>query len=304
MHNQEETFKLRFDGEALRDHTIAVNDLAPSLLALGDLFNEANNIVTNGQAELSLRVKAGFEEGSFTINLDVILPTIERMALFFTSEEGKPILSIMALLGFLGLNVPGLIDLIKRSKGKKPKKVIQIEQSSKVRMEFEGMDSIEVDNAVAKIFNSLGARNAAKNFVRPLDNEGMETIEVFYKGNPTLKINQDDLKSFALPEEIENETISEAVQLYRILSPNFVEGRKWRVSDGVSSYTAEIADGDFLIKIERGETFGSRDYLRAKVITKQWIDNGKLKISRTIVKVIEHIKTKEQIEMHLPDKEE
>lgn len=67
----ESEFTVIYDGDALRDGSIDVRDLAPALLGLGDLVAETNREVTGGQVAVALRVRSEFERGSFQVNLEI-----------------------------------------------------------------------------------------------------------------------------------------------------------------------------------------------------------------------------------------
>lgn len=67
-------FRLAYEGSALADNSIDVRDLAPSLLALGQLFTRANTLFNGESASVSLRV-AATRPGSFDVNLLLAYPT-------------------------------------------------------------------------------------------------------------------------------------------------------------------------------------------------------------------------------------
>ncbi|MGH7641171.1 MAG: hypothetical protein ACREOL_09755, partial [Candidatus Dormibacteria bacterium] len=66
-------FVLTFEGPALESHRMAVAELAPALLALGDLFHEANEVLNPGSPRVSLEIRA-FDRGSFEIGLSLGQP--------------------------------------------------------------------------------------------------------------------------------------------------------------------------------------------------------------------------------------
>lgn len=53
--NQSTEFKIIYDGESLKNHSMEIRDLAPALLALGNLFDEVNRILNGDKAAIKLQ---------------------------------------------------------------------------------------------------------------------------------------------------------------------------------------------------------------------------------------------------------
>lgn len=64
----ETEFGVRYDGTALATGTMPVRDLAPALLALGDLFSEESLLLHPEREPVALNIKAT-NEGSFVVKL-------------------------------------------------------------------------------------------------------------------------------------------------------------------------------------------------------------------------------------------
>ena len=62
-------FQIAYDGEAVRAGSMDVRDLAPALLAVGDLVSQANVILNGDRATASVRVESDFKRSSFEISL-------------------------------------------------------------------------------------------------------------------------------------------------------------------------------------------------------------------------------------------
>lgn len=61
-------FSVRYYGDALEDNSIPIKELAPSLLALSEAFQEVQFIANPHEETISLDIKAT-EKGSFIIDL-------------------------------------------------------------------------------------------------------------------------------------------------------------------------------------------------------------------------------------------
>jgi len=290
----ETIFHLAFEGEAIESGTIEVNDLAPALLALGDLVGEAASEAGCGCSKVSLRVRAGLERGSFRVALEVAQAWYGRAIDLLIGPDATALTNLLELLGIAG--AIGLFQLIKTSRGKKPESALEIENTSKVRVTFEGEPPIEVERAVMRLFRSPTARNAAARLVKPLRGKGIDGLKFYHRGTETVAISEADADSFNAPDSQEAETVSETEAILRVEAVSFKEGNKWRLSDGSSTQYFGILDADFLRRMDRGEVrFGKGDCLRVRLRTRQWIEAGDLRISREIVRVDQHLPHPNQI---------
>ena len=64
--------RVAYDGEALAGHTMNVRDLGPALMALGEIFVEANKILNGDRAGVEVHVTPKVEENCFDIGLEVL----------------------------------------------------------------------------------------------------------------------------------------------------------------------------------------------------------------------------------------
>jgi len=173
------TFQLSYDGEALRDGSMEIQELAPALLALRDLIDAASAHVTKGQASITLRVRSDFQIGSFDINLVLQQAPIKELVNFFSSDDASTLNNILGVLGFASGMTIGLVQLIKKLKGKKPQTVTALE-NGKVRLIYEGEGSFEVDEIVYKLLEDRRARIAVSGLVQPVRGKGIEVARVTY----------------------------------------------------------------------------------------------------------------------------
>src|SRR5271165_7582691 len=115
----EADFQLAYDGEALRDHAMEVDELEPALLAVGNLCREINRVLNGDRADVSVRVRADFERKCFDIYFQLVQSIYEQVKAFLDDdrvETAKKILEWIGLLG--GPSAIGLFGFLKIRKGR------------------------------------------------------------------------------------------------------------------------------------------------------------------------------------------
>ena len=85
-----------------------VRDLAPALLSLGKLFEEANRTLYGDKVRLSVKVKAGFKAGSFEIDLNLAQAFLSQMRDMLAGQNATALANLLAVLGFGGLTASTL----------------------------------------------------------------------------------------------------------------------------------------------------------------------------------------------------
>jgi hypothetical protein len=284
---EESRFTVAFEGEPLQQGTMDVQDLAPALLGLADVIDEINTIATHGEATVTLRVRADVRRGSFHINLEIVQAAYDRFIDLFNSREVTAWAAFFSLLGLSGL---GLIPLVKRSKGQKPRSVVEIEHTTRMRVVFEDKEPIEVERSVWRLFNSAKARAGLARLTRPLRRSGMTEVELAQGDTNRIAITRDEAPYFGPLSEHEGELVTESERVLRIVGMSFKEGNKWRVTEGASTFYVSLADENFADRIQRGiEKFGANDTLRVILRTRQWYEGTELKASHEIVQILQHV---------------
>jgi len=305
--NEEIAFQMFYCGEALEDGSISVNDLAPSLLAFSKLIEEINYYMTHGEADVTLKIKTGFQKGSFGIKLviDFSQNFLDYFVNIFSNNTSVAIANFVAMIGIPGC--VGIFHIIQKSKGKKPKTIL--EMGDKVRLEFED-GFIEIDKNTNNLYNNIIARKAISQIVQPLLIEGIEELSFQYENKKTISIQKNDVNSFMDLHEIatnnnikDNQIESITECLLKPETIHFKTGKLWRFYDGDQSNLYSISDEIFWGKVNNnGIKIGANDSLLVKIKTCQWCDeNGKLNITREIIDVINHIEYKALVQTKVFD---
>lgn len=289
---------IAYDGPALRDGAMDVRDLAPALLAAGQLVDAANTVLYGDNARASVQVTAT-DSGSFEVTLQVVQSFGSQLASLFTSEP----LAAASTLATLLFGTPasdGLLWLIKRCRGRKPTKIEKLSEST-VRLIIDG-EVIEIPLNLLRLYQDLPARIAAHRLVeQPLQKEGIETFEVRENKQSFLTVDRHEAVYFARPE-LPDETLVDDVRraAYSIISLAFKEDNRWRLNDGNNVISALIADQDFLGKVDNNQiAFAKGDILICDVrVTQKQTESG-LKTDYTVEHVVDHRPAARQLPLGL-----
>ncbi len=264
------SFRIKYDGEALSDHSIDVNELAPALMALGDLIQEANSIANHGDSSVSIKVKAT-ETGCFQIYINAI-QTIDTDAVnFLTGPHCTALANLLQILGFTGLSGATVMWLIKKFRNKSPKV-----KETEAGMEIEtDSGKVTITKLEWDMFQSRKIRKAIYGILKPLEKPGVEKVEFIDVESSlvTTTVQKNELPIFVLPEErpepLQELPIRETYVNVAMLW--FKDGHKWKFSEGESEWNAEIKDQKFLEKLLKGESsIHANDLLKVRVKQSQY----------------------------------
>ncbi|HTV42318.1 MAG TPA: hypothetical protein VMF08_17240 [Candidatus Sulfotelmatobacter sp.] len=304
-----QSFSIKYEGEALADHTIDVLDLAPALLALPTLIQEANRIANNDGSTLSIRVKppsVSASAGSFEIGFSVIRDAVEHSVDFFNAPGVSALTNATSLLWWGTATATAgaeatLIAFVRFMEGRKAQKVTRIDDSF-VEVETDG-DSIKIRAKVWELYQSPTIRAAFYQVVKPLERDGVEKLEFKSPAGQTAEVKQEDAPFYLPPpEHVEplqefppRETFVNVVHMW------FRNGNKWRFSEGDNEWSADVKDHRFIESLLKGEeTISANDYLKVVVKQTQTRYGSTIHSDYEILKVLEHRKVPKQIP--LPDR--
>ncbi len=298
------TVDMAYIGPVL-DGTMDVRDLAPALLKMGALLEDANRVLNGDRAQVHVLVKSGFGAGSFDVSLEMVQtladPAKIALALIISYDARR----LLDVLGIVTKGV-GLIQLMKRLAGREIDSIIPTNNGN-VNVNIKGdNNSIEISNTVVQLHKDPRLRQNVHGIVKPLDQKGIDRLSFSSAGQESVAIEKAERAYFAVSTggvtEVTDITFT---AVYRIVSAAFEPQIKWRLSDGPGRLTASIKDEQFLQEVAEGSrTFTNGDAIKAEMRFHQWIGpDGLLKSEHEVMRVVDHMKGQSFIQMALPEAE-
>jgi hypothetical protein len=291
----EHAFSVRYDGPAIDSGRIPVRDLAPALLALGDLFVDASVLTRPQQKPVGLSIEAT-SEGSFIVHLVLEAETAwDHVEELFASSGATALVNLWTLVVGTGT---GLFAVIRKVKNKRITSQETV-APGRIRLTLEDGETFEVPAEVLGFFLNEPIRKKAREVVAPLTTPGVDRIEFRSMTAEGVSVEAVDVPAFDTPE-IDAIPLSqyEADMTAAIASVAFTEGNKWRLTDGEHTFYAAIEDKQFLDRINDGvETFRKGDTLRCRMLVVQTERADGLHTEYHVVEVIKH--TPRQIQLRI-----
>lgn len=302
-------FHILYDGPALANHEMNVNDLAPALLALGDVIEAANDAL-NGpkRARVSLNVKASFKTGCFGIELDVAQTLLQQVGALFSAAQAVTAADLLRWLGFVwengdkALTYGGLLWLLKKKKGEPIEHATRLE-SGNVRITIDG-EPYEIEAEVIELYRNTKLRKALAEVLKPLDQVGINEFAITDKpqNQRFFSISDEERVYFSAPESVvEQLSSTETETNLQLVNIAFRQDNKWRFSEGDQPFYANIIDQAFLDRVQENESFSAGDRLKVKLRRTQRIVDGALKVDYEILEVLDHKRGVSQIPISFDD---
>jgi hypothetical protein len=299
----ETSFEVKYDGDALREGRMPVRDLAPALLALGQLFTEASQLLYPENDPVSLEIEAT-KEGSFEVGL-----VLHAAGMAWDQLSTHPMESAAALVLFKELIIGDAADLslfglIKWLKGKRVVEQSDGPEPGEVTLKADDGSQITVKPEVAGLNRDPQIRKKAREVVEPLRRDGVDNLEIRSGSESTVRLEKEDVPAFEMPEVEDAEVLSEQeIDVYLdVLTAELEQGstRKWRFGGLGATFWAPIEDPEFMEKFShREEILGVGDRLHAnvKIIQKRDPATSKIRVERRVIKVHECIAAPEQLSL-------
>ena len=295
-------FRVVYDGPAVQDGEMDVAQLASSLLALGKLIENADAIRTGDPGRVKVRVRADVQRGSFDVGIAVhwIEGLADAAIAWAMTPEGA---GTLALIGLLGLNVKdvtliggkGVIQVVRWLQGRKVASQVTLEDGN-TSLTTEDGEQLIVAADVARLVDDPNIRQPLERFTEPLREDDVDHIRFEEESGTAVEtITADEAPAFTASAGSDPTSSATFVATYQIKRLFFERGRKWRLSNGAQTITAEIIDEKFWGRVEASTmSFAKEDYLECLVRMDQWFSASSLKTEYVVVKVNRHISSPRQ----------
>lgn len=301
-------FRIGFDGPSVENGEIDVADLAPSLLALGDLFEAANRALNKDHSEVKLKIRAS-EKGSFIALLSLDVSFIADMLDIVAAHPDRmtaanQLLDLIIKGGTIAGGTLGFFKTLKWLNGGKPDSAAKNDDGTTSLT--KGGTTIIVDQRTIILLEDLPTREATEKFVKTsFKPKGIQKVTLDEgdeaDDEPNLVLTKGDVGSALVPESSEEEVTETSVEreaLLKIVSAQFEEGYLWRFTDGTNTFTASMEDEAFVMRLDNSEVVLSKnDTLRCAIEEKQQLTGSRLKTETRIIEVREHISGARQLKL-------
>jgi hypothetical protein len=296
--------QVAYDGPVLADGSMDVRELAPALLALGELLQGANRVLNHDRATLTVKVQADFKTGSFGIALALYQSVGSQLMALLHSDGIKTAKEIAEFVGLVSGAHVSLFGFLKWLRGRNTKNASTTTLSDgSVQIVIDGdNNTIVVPKEVYAIASDRGCREATQKVVRPVQTAGIDAFEIRRGKQVIERVTKEEIRSFDLPEPVVQAlpAVPSVTQLVEVVKPSFAEDLTWTVSDGTTRFDAIMKDHDFMDRVKAGEDFRIGDLLRVTIETNQWITATGLRTRREIVEVVEIQKVPRQASLLPP----
>ncbi|MBN3743947.1 hypothetical protein G3N96_00565 [Burkholderia sp. Se-20373] len=293
-------FRATYDGPALESSERDVRELAPALLAIGDLLDASTRALCGDQVRPQVNVRGSFKTGSFGIDFTLATSLLGRMRGMLSGNEGTARANAVTILTALGIAVPkagkGLFAVLKWLRGRE---ILQVRmQGHTAILHVEG-DTLEIDLPVLTLLRDVGVRRAIEHVLAPLAHEGIVMFAVGTDTEIVETVDRSEIAWFHAPAAAHSLILDEHCKMaFSIVSLAFEDDNKWGLYDGTSTIHAAITDTGFLSRVHNGQiSFSKGDVLVCNVRMQQWQTSDGAKTEYEVTDVLEHRPGGRQIQL-------
>jgi hypothetical protein len=279
-------FEIAFEGDPFDDGEIDVRDLAPTLLAFGNVVQAANKALNGDRADARLKV-AATDQGSFVAALTMDVGWLTDMLDAVNAHPQRVVAAdkLMDLLikagGIVSGGAVGLFTAIKVLRGKRPEKVEPLgDGTTQITINHT---TFVVDDRTVALLQDLPTREAVEDLgAKAARVDGLDSLRIGVDSGDfdAVRLSRSDLQALKVPPEPDepDTEVTHRDAWLKIVSVHFRDGYKWRFSDGGERpFTAEMEDTDFQNKVQEGlVTLNANDAIRCRLREEQSLSASSL----------------------------
>jgi hypothetical protein len=295
------SFEIAYDGDALKDHVMDVQQLAPALLALGNLIRDTNAAINADASRVRVLVKSDFEHKCFNVGFDVVQTVFEQARTFLEHKDVKTAKDILGILGLIGVPSVGTVFgyLIWR-KGRKvdtERSFTDVSGTGVVQLQLQDGSKAEIHQHIYSLAEKPEIKKAVAGIVAPIQNAGIDKVEFREKGShaPSVTVGKDDADSIRAscesdPTDAEIAHPPQPVTAHlRVRSPVFdPEAKQWRFFYGEEIISADISETNIAANaIARGGVMIDDLYTVKLEITEHETGKGRFRKSYKVLEVLD-----------------
>jgi len=280
-------FMFQYTGEAVDAGTMDVRTLAPALLALGDICEQANDEINGREAKASVNINA-FAPGSFIIEFGLAVSLLGAAAKLLRIDNIKSASEVLDV-------VKNVVEIVKALKGKKVQSVTEI-GNGMTRLTVEHNHTHDVSDRVFNLIKKRSIQHDVKHIVSPLRSDGIDALNILAKSGELLEsVTSDDLSSFeAMPymlpadEQVAIENTSTIEKWFKVITISSDTRIHWKLSDGSNTYSVKVDDKTLIRDAAEGHLGIEPGFLvNAKIMSETRLVNNEPKTENHLVAVLE-----------------
>src|ERR1041385_8669023 len=301
------TLRLRYDGPALASHEMDVKEFGAALVALGDLFHEANKSLNGDAAGVRVVIKPDIDGKCVDFSIEIIQHLLDAAKGLFGGDHvlsaAEIIDWILRISGVGGLTF-GLVEYIKHRGKRHIKGVTEFrDENGETLYRIEYADESAPDVLARPVYKMVENPKILRSLERVTDplrqEEGITDLEIYVPGAPPerrQRITKDDTPAFLARPPIDVPDVptvqttepSPLITTMRVYSPVYdPRAHNWRFEiDGKPEYVDISATNIASEAIERGGAMVNDVYRVELEVTHHLTDSGKIATDFKIKKVL------------------
>ena len=267
-----EPFSRHLRRPALESSEMDVRELAPALLAIGDLLDASTRALCGNQVRPRVNVRGSFKTGSFGIDFTLATSLLGRMRDMLSGNEGTALANAVTILTALGIAAPKAERLFAVLKWLRGREILQVQmQDHTAILHVEG-DTLEIDLPVLTLLRDVGVRRATEQVLARSRAKASWCLRSAPIRKSSKRSTGARSRGFTRPNRpTRSSSTNIARWRFSIVSLAFKGDDKWRLYDGTSTIHAAITDAGFLSRVHNSQiSFSKGDVLVCNVRMQQW----------------------------------